>query len=190
MKKYYCLIVIGNIEMLEETLNSKIIAGTFMHKNFGKIFISTFESDLSIWEIEEILHGEKRSYFLTKMEGHNFTATVQDMNIQNDLFSDYVTKMVKKNDENINLPLDFNDINPFNFDQKIPSDFNEKINNFLDSIKNNNFNNKSLKSRKKSKKVELIPPTLDEILDKINKVGYQKLSKFEKECLEKYSKNQ
>ena len=185
MKNYYCLIVIGRVDGIENTL-STLIEGTFMHKNLGKLFISTFESNFSIWEIEQILHGDKRSYFLTKMQGSNFTATVQDDQIQNDLFLDYVTKMVKQNDKINDEIIDFNiEINP---SKKI--DFEDKIKDFLDSIKNNSNTKNPLKSKRKVKNVEVEPPTLDEILDKINKVGYQKLTKFEKECLEKYSKNQ
>jgi hypothetical protein len=187
MKNYYCLIVIGKVEGMENTL-TKVIEGKFMHKNLGKLFISTFESNFSIWEIEQILHGERRSYFLTKMQGSNFTATVQDEQIQNDLFLDYVTKMVQLND-NINNDLtNFNIEDPFESKKINPMDFEDKINEFLNNIKNNSDGKNPFKSRKKVKNVEIEPPTLDEILDKINKVGYQKLTKFEKECLENYSK--
>lgn len=180
MKKYYCLIVIGNkLDGIEDTLN-KVIDGKFMHKKFNDIiFISTFESEFSIWEIEEILHRDKRSYFLTKMDGNNFTATVQDINIQNDLFLDYVNKMTAFNDAKIEendrpKPIDMDRIEEFIRKQD-----------FLNSIKkdSNHFG-----SRKKKEKTP-VPPTLDELLDKINRVGYKKLTKFEKECLENYSKN-
>lgn len=183
MKNYYCLIVIGRVEGIENTI-SGVIEGTFNHKNLGKLFISTFESNFSIWEIEQILHGDKRSYFLTKMQGSNFTATIQDEQIQNDLFLDYVTKMVKQNDKINNEFIDFNiEINPYK-----KNDFDEKIKDFLDSIKNNSNPKNPFKNKRKIKNVEVEPPTLDEILDKINRVGYQKLTKFEKECLENYSK--
>lgn len=177
MKKYYCLIVIGNVEKLEETLNFNIIKGAFMHKNFGKIFISTFESNLSIWEIEEILHKEKRSYFLTKMDGSNFTATVQDINIQNDLFLDYVNKMTSmSNDASDNEPPKIEFIEPIDLD--------EEIKDIIDTFKGN-FSKKPTKRFKKEK----VPPTLDELLDKINVVGLEKLTDFEKECLKSYSKS-
>lgn len=184
MKNYYCLIVIGNVEGVEDTV-SKVINGKFMHKNLGKLFISTFESDFSIWEIEQILHGDKRSYFLTKMQGSNFTATVQDIEMQNDLFLDYVSKIVNENDQNTNsteIPK-FDPFEPPKFDIN-------RIKNFMDSIKNQDFDfkNPSFGRKNKRKKENMIPPTLDELLDKINKVGYQKLTKFEKKCLEDYSK--
>jgi hypothetical protein len=38
-------------------------------------------------------------------------------------------------------------------------------------------------------KRQLKPPTLDQLLDKINEKGYEILSNFEKGLLEKYSKN-
>jgi hypothetical protein len=179
MKNYYCLIIIGDVTGVEEIL-SKVIEGNHHYCNMGKIFIATFESNFSIWEIEEILHANKKSYFLTKMDGSNFTATIQDMKIQNDLFLDYVLKMTKINNEiSNNQP-------QINFD---PIDEAQKFTEFLDSIKNFS-NRKPLKRLKKVKNIDIIPPTLDEILDKINSVGYNKLTKFEKECLEKYSKNQ
>lgn len=173
MKKYYCLIVIGNIEGVEKTLES-LIDGTFMHKSLGKLFISTFESVHSIWEIEEILHRDKRSYFLTKMDGGNFTATVQDINIQNDLFLDYVTKMTDlSNSKNEPPKIEFIDAN----------EIDDNIKDFLSSLKDN-FS----KRQPKKKKVVIEPPTLDEILDKISSDGYESLSDFEKECLKNYSK--
>lgn len=176
MKKYYCLIIVGKVEGIENTLTN-VIDGTFMHKNLGKIFISTFESKFSIWEIEEILHKDKRSYFLTKMDGHNFTATVQDIDIQNDLFLDYVNKMTNFNQESNSEPMNIEFIDPNNNDNE--------LHDFLNSFKDN------LKKRgsKRVKKEVLIIPTLDEILDKISSDGYEKLTDFEKECLENYSKN-
>lgn len=189
MKKYYCLIVIGNVDGVENTI-SNVIEGKFMHKNLGKLFISTFESRFSIWEIEQVLHGDKRSYFLTKMQGSNFTATVQDMEMQNDLFLDYVTKMVNENDKNINNK----EIK--NFDSiDNPKQDEEQIRNFLDhlkeirnSFKNPDFDITNFGKKHRKKKEDIVPPTLDELLDKINRVGYQKLTKFEKKCLEDYSK--
>ena len=64
-----------------------------------------------------------------------------------------------------------------------------KFKDFLDSFKNNSFGGKIPKKKQKNKEKQIDPPTLDEILDKINMVGYNKLTKFEKECLEKYSKD-
>ena len=191
MKNYYCLIVIGNVDGVENTV-AKVIEGKFTHKNLGKLFISTFESGFSIWEIENILHGDKRSYFLTKMQGANFTATVQDMDIQNELFADYIAK-ITNNDDIFNIeikidPLDEN-ITPPNMDFK-PMDFDDKIKDFIENIRTNfhPFNQKLPKKRRKTQIIPLEPPTLDEILDKINRVGYNKLTKFEKQCLEEYSK--
>lgn len=183
MKNYYCLIVIGNVNGVEETI-SKVIDGKFMHKDLGKLFISTFESEFSIWEIEQILHGDRRSYFLTKMQGSNFTATVQDMDMQNDLFLDYVNKMVTENDKH-------SDDNDQNIDSlKLKSIDFEKVKKFMDSFKNENFEIKNTSPYRKYKKKDenLEIPTLDELLDRINKVGYSKLTKFEKKCLEDYSK--
>lgn len=174
MKKYYCLIVIGNIEGIEKTLEN-LIDGTFMHKSLGKLFISTFESIHSIWEIEKVLHGDKRSYFLTKMDGDNFTATVQDFQIQNDLFLDYVTKMTNLNNtENEPPKVEFID----------SPEIDENIKDFI-----NTFRENFPKRHSKRKKVEVEPPTLDELLDKISSDGYENLSDFEKKCLNNYSKN-
>ena len=189
MKKYYCLVVIGNnLEGIEQTMTTAI-HGTFTHKNFGKMFVSTFESKFSIWEIEEILHRDKRSYFLTKMDGHNFTATVQDINIQNDLFLDYINKITNQNNEHLSqfeVPkaIDIDKIEEFIKNNQDFLNFNKKSN------FEPNFINFSKKNRQKKKEEKTIPPTLDEILDKITLVGYGKLTKFEKQCLENYSKNQ
>ena len=191
MKNYYCLIVIGEIGGLEETV-SKVVEGKSFFINLGKISISTFESNFSIWEIEQILMDDKRSYFLTKMEATNFTATVQDAKLQNDLFLDFVLKMTKISDESTSkTDTPKFDIDNMNFSVDIePIDF-DKIKKFIDEHKNNNFDfspHPRFTKKNKKKKTNTEPPTLDEILDKISKVGYEKLTKFEKECLNNYSK--
>ena len=180
MKNYYCIIVIGDNKNTQEVL-SKVINGKFNNLDLNKIFVSTFESDYSIWEIEEILHSKKKSFFLSKMDGENFTATIQDAKIQNDLFLDYVQKMIAAN----NKELDETDF--LNFDiigEEPPQDFfdyepnHEEIKAELEEIKKNTSKHKNKKQL-----------SLDELLDKINDVGYNNLSDFEKDTLKKYSEN-
>lgn len=178
MRKYYCIVIIGDNSNTEVVLRT-VINGKFNHLNLNKIFVSTFESDYSIWEIEQMLHKHKKSFFLTKMDGDNFTATIQDPKIQNDLFLDYVQKMIEHNNKNIDTsenienqnfpPPDF-----FQYESEI-FDIEEELN----QIKNN-------VSKKKEKKKE-VTLSLDELLDKINVVGYENLTENEKDTLKMYS---
>lgn len=180
MKNYYCIIVIGDNKNTHEIL-SKVINGKFNNLDLNKIFVSTFESDYSIWEIEEILHSNKKSFFLTKMDGENFTATIQDAKIQNDLFLDYVQKMISLNNKELN-ETDF-----LNFDiigEEPPQDFFDHEPNY-DEIKSNLEEIKRNTSKNKNKKTL----SLDELLDKISVVGYDNLSDFEKDTLKMYSES-
>ena len=114
-----------------------------------------------------------------KMDGDNFTATIQDPKIQNDLFLDYVQKMIEHNNKNIDTsenienqnfpPPDF-----FQYESEI-FDIEEELN----QIKNN-----VSKKKEKNKEVTL---SLDELLDKINVVGYENLTENEKDTLKMYS---
>jgi len=181
MKKYYCIIVIGDNSNTETILN-KVINGKFHNLNLNKIFVSTFESDNSIWEIEEILHKNKKSFFLTKMDGDNFTATIQDAKIQNDLFMDYVQKMIKFNNDQINIDEHQEFDIPLPEDLPPPDFFNYESETF--NIENELNEIKKKFSKRKPVEVEL---SLDELLDKISAVGYDKLSDFDKNTLKKYS---
>jgi predicted nucleotide-binding protein (sugar kinase/HSP70/actin superfamily) len=180
MKNYYCIIVIGDNKNTQEIL-SKVINGKFNTLDLNKIFVSTFESDHNIWEIEKFLFENKKSFFLSKMDGENFTATIQDAKIQNDLFLDYVQKMISLNNRELN-EIDFQNFEII--DEEPPKDFfdfdpnYDEIKSELDEIKKN-----ASKYKNKGRK-EL---SLDELLDKINDVGYDKLTDFEKDTLKTYS---
>jgi hypothetical protein len=180
MKNYYCIIVIGDNKNTHEIL-SKLISGKFNNLDLNKVFVSTFESDYSIWEIEKTLFEHKKSFFLSKMDGENFTATIQDPKIQNDLFLDYVQKMISLNNRELN-EIDFQ-----NFDiigDEPPEELfeyeptHDEIKSELEEIKKN--------ASKHRNKKEL---SLDELLDKINDVGYNKLTEFEKDTLKMYSQS-
>lgn len=183
MKNYYCIIVIGDNKNTHEIL-SKLINGKFNNLDLNRVFVSTFESDYNIWEIEKTMFEHKKSFFLSKMDGENFTATIQDAKIQNDLFLDYVQKMISLNNKELNETdfLNFDIIS----DEEPPQDFFDHEPNY-DEIKSNLEEIKKNVSKYKNKnKKEL---TLDELLDKINDVGYDKLTDFEKDTLKMYSES-
>lgn len=180
MIKYYCAVIIGDNNDTESILR-KIINGKFNHLNLNKIFISTFESDYSLWEIEQFLNDSRKSFFLTKMDGNNFTAMIQDGKIQNDLFQDYIQKMIKLNND---ISTEYENLE--NQDNP-PSDFFEyEANSFDIEEELNQIRKKSFKNFKKPKEVTL---SLDELLDKIGQVGYENLTQNEKDTLKKYAQN-
>lgn len=181
MKNYYCIIVLGD-NSNTETILRKVINGKFNHLNLIKVFVSTFETDLSLWEIEKTLISHKKSFFLTKMDTTNFSGIIQDSKIHDSLFLDFIEKITNiSNQESLNEeeydqtppPPDFFEYESNEFD--IEKELNEIRKNSLNRFKN------------KYKKAVEVTLSLDELLDKINEVGYDNLSETEKDTLKKYS---
>lgn len=181
MKNYYCIIVLGD-NSNTETILRKVINGKFNHLDLAKVFVSTFESDLSLWEIEKTLITHKKSFFLTKMDTTNFSGIIQDTKIQDSLFLDFIQKITNINNEQILGEEDHTPPSP---------DFFEYENNEFDIEKELNEIRKNSLNRFKNKYKKAVEVTLslDELLDKINEVGYDNLSETEKDTLKKYSQN-
>ena len=186
-KHYYCLISLGENQNMVNILTN-IINGKFNHLDMKKVFISTFESNFELGEIENLLIDFKKNFFLTKMSPTNFTAHIMDVKIDEDLFSDYVQKLIKLNNdtsEEKSKEIDDSDYYDMRKDEEIPpASF------FLNNEHEYEIFLNSLKNFRKKKKEKDTVPTLNELLDKISEVGLENLSEKEKEYLENYSKNQ
>lgn len=190
MKNYYCIIVLGdNTET--KTLIDKITHGVHNHLDLKKVWISTFESDLDIFKIEAIMVKYNKNFFLSKMDSQAFSAGIQDEKLHNSLFKDFIEKMKKENDDIANQIIE-NQIKSYDFPPIDPvwgedmTDNIDRAKKFRESMERNMKNNKNL--RKKVIEVE-VSYTLDELLDKISSVGYDKLSETEKKQLKKFSEN-
>jgi len=183
-KNYYCLITLGENEDVPNIL-SHLINGKFHHLDLKKVFISTFESNFELGEIENLLIDLKKNFFLNKMSPTSFTAQIMDAKIDEDLFSDYVQKLINLNN-NISQEksenMDDSEYYDMRKDENLPpEDFFLKNQNDYEIFLN------SLKNFKKRKNEPV--PTIDDILDRISEVGLENLTEKEMDYLVKYSKN-
>lgn len=81
----YCVIGLGKIDELKEDLRQ------IAEKNFNVVYgngllIGTFKSAFNIWEIEDILKTNNRSYIIFEMNIGFFSASLEDENFQEKLF--------------------------------------------------------------------------------------------------------
>lgn len=185
MKNYYCLVSLGDHTNTANILTN-VINGKFHHINLNKVFISTFESDYELQEIENLLIEFKLTFFLTKMTPTNFTAFFQNPTIQSDLFSDYIDKITKFSNDITDLTDKINktgnnwayfDINSDYFYFGSKDGDKREINDMFDDMID-------------KRKTKEIIPSLDELLEKINLVGLENLTEREKGYLRKYSEGQ
>tara|TARA_R110002110_G_scaffold136017_6_gene320568 strand:- start:145 stop:627 length:483 start_codon:yes stop_codon:yes gene_type:complete len=156
----YCLIGLGDIKGVTEDL--KFISETEANFVCGDdLLIATFMSSLRIIEMEEFFKMNERSFIIFELTPGFFSAHIDNPKFQNALFGGLI-----KNRNS--LPQDM-DSNIIEFMKNIKDELNEDE---LQSIISTNSK---------------IEPTLDEILDKINEIGVEKLSEKEKQLLHKYS---
>ena len=158
--KKYCLIGLDDIEQIQKDL--EYISNDIVNFATGEeIIIATFKSELNIIELEEFLNMEKRAYIVFEMLPATFSANLLIEKFQEALFGGKV---------------DNTEFTPL-FEARL------KMENIMTS-------SEEIPDLNKIIDIEPIKPTMDELLDKISKVGLDKLSKIEKEYLKEYSKQQ
>ena len=158
----YCLIGLGIVTGIKELL-SEISISDVSHVSGSGLIITTFESTFTLAEIEELLDDDKKSYIMFEMTPGFYSANIDDKNFQDTLFGGPVDNKT--------------------FPQNIEDTFS-----FFE-LMNDDLDPKKYKIDIKRDKEPEYEPELDEILDNISKVGYDNISKHEKEILNKLSKN-
>jgi len=162
----YCLIGFDNIKDIIKDL-SYIAEPKANYVNGSNVIISTFQSALHIMEIEEFLSMNERDFIIFEMLPGTFSANLNNMEFQNVLFGGRID-------------------NSFN---KSMMDMAPGIKDFIKTIKEELETDGGLSEfLPKEEYVESLPD-IDELLDKINKVGLENLSSQEKQLLNNYSNN-
>ena len=158
--KKYCLIGLDDIEQIQKDL--EFISDDIVNFATGEeIIIATFKSELNIIELEEFLNMEKRAYIVFEMLPATFSANLLIEKFQEALFGGKV---------------DNTEFTPL-FEARL------KMENIMTS-------SEEIVDLNKIMDIEPVKPTMDELLDKISKVGLDKLSKIEKQYLKEYSNEQ
>lgn len=158
----YCLIGFGEIEEMTKDL-SFIAEPTANFVKGNDIIITTFKSALILTEIEEFLSMKERDYIIFEMLPATFSANLNNEEFQRALFGGKINH--------------YND-NSFQH-------ISEGIKEFIKTIKEEMEDEGTLPFKFKDE-VESIP-TVDDILDKISKLGIENLTNKEKEILNNYS---
>ena len=172
MKKYL-LTIFGDLEHYEKQQEITItllpiVDSPSLKFQYGKEFIiAHFESELETKEIYEFLEMCSDNLY------NSFILNEYDEKVS--------VFMSNENKEHL-----------FNLDgstgssgQEMGITLNNKEEYFEDNDEEDEFTSKIIAELKR----QLKPPTLDQLLDKINEKGYNVLSNFEKGILENYSKN-
>jgi hypothetical protein len=121
------------------------------------LIIATFRSSLHIAEIEEFFNMNERSFILFEMSPGLFSAALNNEKFQKALFGGPITNV------------------PNNYIYDMP----EGIKEFIESIKEDLISDYS-------ENKEIIP-TLNDLLDKIGRVGIDNLTNKDKQYLNDYS---
>ena len=160
--KNYCLIGLDEIDEIKKDLET--LSNDIVNYATGNdLIIATFKSEFNIIELEEFLNLEKRAYIVFEMLPAIFSANLLIEKFQDALFGGKVD-----NSEYTPLFEARNNMeNIMSFTEEMSENIVEK---FTD--------------------IEPIKPTMDELLDKISKVGLDNLSKIEKQYLKEYSNEQ
>ena len=169
----YCLVGLGNVKnltgILEELATSEVsfVSGT-------GLIIATFMSELNVSNIEKRLNKDEKSYIVFEMTPGFFSANIRDDKFQNTLFGGKIdnTEFYQNIQDSLDI---FKQMDLFKDIEDMQEGEEADYMTIIDFMK-------------KSHKKEEVEPDLDEILDKISKVGFENLSDKEKVLLEKYSK--
>ena len=169
----YCLVGLGNVKnltgILEELATSEVsfVSGT-------GLIIATFMSELNVSDIEKRLNKDEKSYIVFEMTPGFFSANIRDDKFQNTLFGGKIdnTEFYQNIQDSLDI---FKQMDLFKDIEDMHEGEEDDYMTIIDFMK-------------KSHKKEEVEPDLDEILDKISKVGFENLSDKEKVLLEKYSK--
>jgi hypothetical protein len=170
----YCIIGLGNVTGLTKLL-SEISETDVAYVSGSGLVIATFHSAFHLAEIEDVLNEEEKSYIVFEMTPGFFSANIKDKKFQNTLFGGPIDNTSFH--ENIIKSLE--DLKDIKIEFRKMDDM-EEMESFEDLM---DFLPKS------NKRVEEPEPDMDDILDRINEVGYEKLTKKEKELLDKYSQS-
>ena len=169
----YCLVGLGNVKnltgILEELATSEVsfVSGT-------GLIIATFMSELNVSDIEKRLNKNEKSYIVFEMTPGFFSANIRDDKFQDTLFGGKIdnTEFYQNIQDSLDI---FKQMDLFKDIEDMHEGEEDDYMTIIDFMK-------------KSHKKEEVEPDLDEILDKISKVGFENLSDKEKVLLEKYSK--
>ena len=169
----YCLVGLGNVKnltgILEELATSEVsfVSGT-------GLIIATFMSELNVSDIEKRLNKDEKSYIVFEMTPGFFSANIRDDKFQDTLFGGKIdnTEFYQNIQDSLDI---FKQMDLFKDIEDMHEGEEDDFMTVIDFMK-------------KSHKKEEVEPDLDEILDKICKVGFENLSDKEKVLLEKYSK--
>ena len=169
----YCLVGLGNVKnltgILEELATSEVsfVSGT-------GLIIATFMSELNVSDIEQRLNKDEKSYIVFEMTPGFFSANIRDDKFQDTLFGGKIdnTEFYQNIQDSLDI---FKQMDLFKDIEDMHEGEEDDYMTIIDFMK-------------KSHKKEEVEPDLDEILDKISKVGFENLSDKEKVLLEKYSK--
>ena len=168
----YCLVGLGNIKDLTKLL-SEISENDVSFVSGTGLVIVTFMSSWNISEIEKYLNENEKSYIVFEMTPGFFSANIRDDKFQETLFGGPIenTSFFQNIEDTLSQ---LKDIDLFNNIQgeEIEDDYMT----IMDFMKNS------------FKKEEEKEPELDEVLDKISRVGFENLSEKEKVFLDNYSK--
>jgi hypothetical protein len=120
------------------------------------LVIATFTSAFSLTEVEQLLKDEEKSFIVFEMTPGFYSADIKDEKFQNTLFGG---------------PMD---------NSKLYQNIADNASSIMEIMKNKVVDGD----------YEVLPeepdPDMDDILDRINEVGYEKLSVKEKKLLKKY----
>ncbi len=167
LDKSYCIVGLGNIKKIVELI-TPISSSNVNYVSGTGLLIVTFSTSKKIYEIEELLTNEKKSFILFEMTPGFFSANILDEKIQKQLFGGVVKSkdFFDESEETTNNP-----------------EFLDNIKDMLDKInKKNDVVNESLL-------IEESEPTIDEILDKIKEVGVNNITIAERRILDNFANN-
>ena len=166
MIKSYCLIGLGDTEGIKEDVT--FVSESTANYVCGKgLLIATFTSTLHITEIEEFLNMNERSFIIFEMTPGFFSANIKDKKFQDALFGGKIDNSLTST---------------FHFDT---DKLKEMVEELKEELEDPDILYSHLKKNDILPKEEIL--TLDQILDKINEVGMENLTKKEIKLLENYS---
>lgn len=161
MIKSYCLIGLGDTEGIKEDVT--FVSESTANYVCGKgLLIATFTSTLHITEIEEFLNMNERDYIMFEMLPSTFSANLNNPEFQMALFGGEIN----------------------NYKDNSYQHISEGIKDFIKTIKEEMYEDGVLPFINQEEE-ELLD--VDDILDKINKVGLNNLTDQEKEILNNHS---
>ncbi len=160
--KNYCLIGLDEITEIQQDLEY-ISESVVNYATGDSLIIATFKSSLNIIELEDFLNTHQRAYIVFEMLPATYSANLMLEKFQKALFGGKI-------DNTEFLPL-----------FQVRNNMEGVLGQMLEEER---FDKRNIQD------IQPIKPTMDELLDKIGKVGLENLSRIEKEYLKEYSNQQ